>query len=80
MSMVNTKLYRNDAQQAVSSIAIILGFVLIGLSLYQVHLEAADDALVKAAEGEGEEEGADANAPAPDQKGEEDKKGKKKEE
>jgi len=34
MSMVNTKLYRNDAQTAVSTIAIVLGFVLVGLSLY----------------------------------------------
>ena len=75
MSMVNTKLYRNDAQTAVSTIAIVLGFVLVGLSLYQVHLEEADRKLAADVDGEGEE----GEAPAGDKK-EDDKKDNKEEE
>ena len=76
MSMVNTKLYRNDAQQVVSSIAIILGFVLIGLSMFQIHLEVQDQKLAADTEkGEGDEAGGGDGAPA-EQKAEEEKKKK----
>lgn len=69
MQMINVKLYRNDTQQAVSSIAIILGFVLIGLSTYQIYLEEEDKKLAEADEdGEEEEGAAPAEAKADDKK------------
>lgn len=61
-----------------SSIAIVLGFVLIGLSMFQIYLEEADKKLAQKDDKEGEE-GGDANAAA-EQKGEDDKKKKKDEE